>query len=570
MASIVNTNLAGSTITYNGVQFGGADSAYKSVPPEYSVAGSMVYDEAGRAVVGVEYLLTVRTKFYEASESNLSDNANAVKARLSAPGKELKIEGIGIGFGTIRSDLKFGPQPLSCEWVALGQLCWELVWTVRFFVSECSSSNASPLVWMAWNYDTTWQNDFEGQCTRTISGYVEIAGKRTAPNAKTLAAVADQCRENIVVITPPYFARTNNVWKEDSSKRRIDFVVVDEQQEGDPLPPGITMADGFCKFDTQGPGFAKANVSIGMTLKTAPGVPVGQAGVICVNAMIAKMNAMQTRNPRGTVIPSGFSLANRKFGSSRVTEFQASFALTQCLSAMLNASGIWEPLTDGNYQQWRASVEHLWGNRGNANLGTKLTDDVILDICDNVTQKTWGSSEVTRLVADNKGKFSFGCPEIPADGGWLGYDVQVRLLRKDKQSLHRKALGYTPAPIPAQSDSQGNPLTLSTSDPSYTQSATDEHVTEHHGYPEVYVLMQFKGLRAKWIPTVPNITSVQGKKVVLKDSHTTAPKVAFDIFECAAYFVQAWKLYVIRGPVDTLKVQGSKDSCAKPTVISDY
>ena len=570
MASIVNTNLAGSTITYNGVQFGGADAAFKSVPPEYALQGSFVYDEAGRAVIGVEYVLTVRDKFYEASEGALATNVAAVRSRLSSPGKELKIEGIGLGFGTIRNDLKFGPQPVSFDWQPLGEVAWECIWIVRFFVSECGSANTPALAWMAWNYDTTWQNDFEGQCTRTISGYVEIAGKRSAPNAKTLAAVADQCRDNIVIITPPYFVRTNNVWKEDFSKRRIDFVVVDQQQEGDPFPPGITLADGYCKFDTQGPGFAKSNVSMGMTLKTAPGIAPGLAGVICINSMIAKMNAMQTRNPRGTVIPSGFSLVNRKFNSSRVTEFQASFALTQCLSAMLNSAGIWQPLTEGNYQQWRSSVEHLWGNRGNAKLGTKLTDDVILDICDNVTQKTWGSSEVTRLVEDSKNKFSFGCPEIPADGGWLGYDVQVRLLRKDKQSLHRKALGYVPSAIPAQSDSQGNPVSLSTADPSYTQSATDEHVTEHQGYPETYVLMQFKGLRAKWIPTVPNITSVQGKKVVLKDSHTTAPKVAFDIFECAAYFVQAWKLYVIKGPVDTLKVQGSKDSCAKPTVISDY
>ena len=101
-------------------------------------------------------------------------------------------------------------------------------------------------------------------------------------------------------------------------------------------------------------------------------------------------------------------------------------------------------------------------------------------------------------------------------------------------------------------------------------SATEEHVTEHQGLPETYVLLQFKGLRFKHLPQVPNITSVQGKKVVLKDSHITAPKIAFDIFECPAYFVQAWKLYVVKGSVDTLKTQGSKTSCAKSTVISDY
>lgn len=570
MASIVGTNLAGATVTYNGVQFGGADAAFKSIPPEYSLQGIFRYDEAGRAVIGVDYTLTVKAKFYEATEAALADNVEAVRERLSAPAKTLKIEGVGLGFDTVSNDLKFGPKPLSFDWQPLGQLCWECIWSVSFFVSECASSNGSPLAWMAWNYETTWQNDFEGQCTRTISGYVEIAGRRNRANPKLLANVVDQCRNNINILIPPNFKRINNVWKEDASKTRLDFVVVDDQQRGDSLPPGVVMGDGYCDFASQGPGFAKSTVSIGLSLRTAPNVSPGIAGTIIVGSMIAKMNNLQRRNPQGTVIPRGFSIRNRKYDDCRTTEGQATFEMTKCLSAMLNAAGIWEPLTDGNYQQWRASVETLWGNRGLANLATNPTDDVILDICDNVTQKTWGGNEFTRANVTDVGRFSFGCPEIPPDGGWIGYDIQTRLIRKDKQSLHRKALTYTQPSIPPQSDSQGNPVLLATADPSYTMSATEEHVTEHQGFPETYVLLQFKGLRFKFVPQVPNITSVGGKKVVLKDSHTTAPKIAFDIFECPAYFVQAWKLYVVKGPVDTLKIQGSKTSCAKSTVISDY
>lgn len=162
MPGVLAGNLAGSTITYNGVQFGGADAAFTSAPPTYSLVGTMVYDGADRAIIGVDYSLTVKAFFYEANEAAMSANAAAVQERLSAVGKNLTIDGIGIGLDDI-VDIKWGPKPQSFAWQPLGDLCWECVWIVKFRISKCVSGTANPLAWVAWNYETGWQNDFEGQ-----------------------------------------------------------------------------------------------------------------------------------------------------------------------------------------------------------------------------------------------------------------------------------------------------------------------------------------------------------------------------------------------------------------------
>lgn len=576
MASIIGSNLAGSTITYNGVQFGGADAAFKSAPPEYSLNGTFVYDDAGRAVIGVDYTLIVRAYFYESSEAALGANVEAVRERLSSPGKELKIEGVGLGFDTISDDIKWGPKPVSFAWTSRGQLAWECVWTIQFRVSECASQSGSPLTWVAWNYETTWQNDFEGFCARTTSGYVEIAGRRTAANPNAVNAIADQVRESITILTPQFFKRTNNVWRESADKTRLDFVVVDEQLPGDPYPAGVTLAKGFCDFDTTGPGFAKAKVSIGMSLRTSPEVAPGLAGVLFMQAMLAKQAAMQQRlnadGRKGSVIPQGFSIRNEKWDESRVTNCSATWMLVKCLSAMLNATGIWEPLIPGDYNQWRTSVENLWKNRGNAGLAGQSRDDVIIDVCSGVTSKTFGNSPSNPPSASINGQFSFTCPEIPPDGGWIGYDLRVTLAREDAQTEHRKALSYSQGTLPSMppdsSGSDGYPMSLGS--PGYSQSLSQQHVVEWHGYPSQLVLMQFKGMRVKHQPAMPVITTVGGHPVVLVRQSPGVPRVVFDVFECPVWYVDGWRLYRLRGPVDVIISQGSKDSCARPNVSSAY
>lgn len=573
MAGIPSANLAGSTITYNGVQFGGADSAFTSLPPQYEWASEAVYDDAGRAVIYVRYTLTVKVIYYGADEGTVSDNIEAIKERLNAPGKELKIEGIGTGFGTINNDLKYGPKPISCAAKPHGQLAWELVWVVQFHVSECLSGTAPALTWLAWNFAQTWTNDFEGFCTRRISGYVEIAGRRGGAGGKQPVAIADQVRERINIIVPFGFKRMVNNWDESADKTRMTFTVVDQQLTGDPYPPGITLAQGRFGFASQGPGFAKGTARLSMTLKTSPEVGKGLAGVIFIQSVLAKQVAMNNRlaASKGIAIPQSIEIENAKYDDARITTCSATWQLTKCLNAMLNAAGIWEPLTPGNYASWKTSVQNLWRNRGNADIAAIPTEDLIIDVCDNVTTRTFGDAYSKPPDTNAVGQFQLGCPQIPPDGGWIAYDLDVYVRREDEQTWHKPIAPYQQGPpvsSPGDILSPGEPLSMG--GPPYTQNPNDYETTEMHGYPEWLVLLQFKGLRAQHIPTVPNIRAIGGNPVKLIKQEVTPPKIAFDIFECPAWFVKAWRLYKFSGSAVQLISQGRKDSCARSSVNDVY
>ena len=573
MAGIASANLAGSTITYNGVQFGGADAAYSSMPPQYSWASEFVYADANRAVVYVRYTLTVTCVFYDTGEGGLSASMDAMKERLSAPGKELKIVGIGTGFGTIISDLKYGPKPLGCEARPHGQLAWEVVWKVQFHVSECATGNAPPLTWLAWNFAQTWTNDFEGFCTRRISGYVEIAGRRGGAGGKQPVAIADQVRERINIVVPFGFKRMVNNWDESADKTRLTFTVVDQQLTGDPYPAGVTLAQGRFSFASQGPGFAKGTARLSMTLKTSPEVGKSLAGIIFIQSVMAKQAFMNERlaNSKGFAIPQSLEIENAKYDDARITTGSATWQLTKCLNAMLNAAGIWEPLTPGNYQTWKTSIENLWRNRGNADIAALPNEDLIIDVCDNVSTRTFGDAYSKPPTTNAAGNFGLACPQIPPDGGWIAYDLDVYFRRTDEQNWHKPASSYNQGPpvsSPGDSLSQGEGMPLG--GPSYQQSASDYETTEYHGYPEWLVLLQFKGLRAQYLPVVPNIKTIGGKPVKLIKQEIMQPKIAFDLFECPAWFIRAWRLYRFSGSVQAVFGQGSKDSCAKPNITDNY
>lgn len=573
MAGIASANLAGSTITYNGVQFGGADAAYSSMPPQYSWASEFVYDEASRAVIYVRYTMTVSCVFYNTGEGALSASMDAMKERLSAPGKELKIEGIGTGFGTISNDLKYGPKPLGCEARPHGQLAWEVVWTVQFHVSECQSGNAPPLTWLAWNFAQTWTNDFEGFCTRRIAGYVEIAGRRGGAGGKQPVAIADQIRERINILVPFGFKRMVNNWDESADKTRLTFTVVDQQLTGDPYPAGVTLAQGRFGFSSQGPGFAKGTARLSMTLKTSPEVGKGLAGIIFLQSVMAKQAFMNDRlaASKGIAIPSSLEIENAKYDDARITNCSASWQLTKCLNAMLNATGIWEPLTPGNYQQWRASIESLWRNRGNADIAAIPGEDMIIDVCDGISSKTFGGAYSKPPNTNAVGQFSLTCPPIPPNGGWIAYDLDVYFRRTDEQTWHKPVAPYQQGPpvqSPGDTFSPGEGMQLG--GPPYNQNPNDYETTEYQGYPEWLVLLQFKGLRAQHQPTVPNIRTIGGHPARLVKQEVPAAKLAFDIFECPAWFVRAWRLYRFSGAVQAVFPQGSKDSCARPNINDNY
>lgn len=560
MAAIVLGNLAGATVTYNGVQFGGADSDYDSVPPIYSFRGMFVPDDSGRTIKGVEYTLQVSTIFYESTEAALATNVLAVKQKLSAPGKQLKIEGLGTAFGTIVNDIAFGPMPLDFNWRPLGQVAWECVWTIKFMVTHCNVNPSSTVQYMAFNFNTTWQNDFEGLCTRTISGSVEIPNYRGA-DGRTPLHIADEARDSLNVLCPEGFRRTTNVWRDNDAHNRLDFVVSDEALPGDVPPPDMSRASGNFSFDSEGPGFAQANATFSMNLTVAPNKPKSKAISTFLTAALSKYNDMLSLNPNGSIIPMSLSMNIGKYDQARQFTGSMTFAMTKCLGEMLAATKMWEPLTPNDYGLWHTSMESLWGNRGFNQLRGLASEAVVVDLCTGVTGITIGATGSSQSPTPEEPKFPFSCPDVPADGGWLGYDLELRVLREDHQSQHRLSAAYLPTPgsvVTAALDIAN----VSLGGPAYSQSATEQHITEHHGYPTFLVLLRFKGLRFKHIPPFPELKTVGILPVTLVKEQVEPAAIAFDVMTCPAWKTRGWRLYRVDGYIASTKAVKSKTSCA--------
>jgi hypothetical protein len=595
MSLIVNSNLAAATVTYNGVQFGGADATYKSLPPFYALNGVYRYDESNRAVIAVDYTLQVSCVFFEASEAAMATNMAAIRKALSEAGGKLTIAGVGLGFNTsgggiITADTMNGPKPRRPMLNAIaGQLAWELGWTVEFSLSECGGSTADPLAFLAFNFKTTWQNDFEGLCARTISGHVVIPQFRDPLAPSLVAHVADEARNSVIIAVPPNFKRVVNVWEESMDKSRLNFTVADEQIGGDFLPPGITEADGefdFGSADQKG-GLSTGIASLSMSMTTAPDQPRNLAGQIFLAAALSKQSEIITGManavtaaaaevpprtiPAGSIVPVNFRISNGKFSRARETRCSIAWMVTQTLSSLLNATGIWTPVggaySPNDYTLWKASMASLWGNRGFSGIGSVASEATIIDLCDNVTSKTIGVVGSSPNSPTPGSLPSLTCPDIPDDGGWLYFSMTPHLLRRDKQTQHKKAASYLPNIGGIFGNEEVGAIEIEA--PTYSQSASDEHVTEYHGYPETQLAVQFVGLRFKHMPFFPGVKTVGGLAARHLDTVQQSPRVVFDAFNCPVYLAKAVVYYSVSGYVSKLKVIGSPTSASVPTVPQD-
>ncbi len=568
MVAIKDTNQIGQTVVYNGVQFGGTDSDHTMMPPDYRLAGTPIYDEAGRSVTHVQYVLSVSTVIFGTSEAVLSSTITDMQTRLTAAGKSLSLSGLGVGFARNPQDIIWGPKPGPFNFAPVGGQCaWEIQWSIEFNVNHCMSAGAGPLTWMAWNYSTAWDNDLEGLTTRVISGHVQIIQQRQPGNRSNIVAhTVDEARKRIVVVVPDNFRRTRNTWREASDKQRIDFSVVDAQLPSDAPPVGIIEADGNFSVNTTGVGFAKGGATVSATLTVAPGVPRSVAMIAFMSVALAKQRELlRAGGDRVNVMPSAFTVNHQMW--SRTTSFSMTWDLAGCIQDILFRANIWEPVPGTSYRRWRASVEHLWENRGSADLISLAGDDLIIDVCQQVTGRTFGNSPRGQGDDDRYQPFRYACPDIPAKASWLAYDIRVRVIRKDNQTTHRKAVAV---PSSILNNIVSGTVSSLLPGPRYQVPAADKHVTEYNGVPTVRVLLQFKGLRVKFLPDMPVLSSVGGHRVILKGYHGGAPEVVFDMAGCPVYFLNVAAEYeVVGGDIPRVEPLRNPSICDSPGVITN-
>lgn len=539
MSGVKDSLLADQTVSYNGVQFGGGDSNYRMMPPTYSLEGQYIYDEAGRAVTHTQYFLTVSTTVLHEDEAQQSAQMVNIRERLAKPGRVLSLKGLGLGFDENPEDLIWGVKPRSPRIVSAGgEIAHELSWTVEFNISECQPSTVKN-VWMAMNFEQTWQYDFEGLCTRTIQGYYEIPQVRNPTRPDAITQAADHLRNNVQVAIPFGFRRLNGGFQEDKAKRRIDFSFVDEEFTDTPFPPGITQADGEFAIEANGVGLVSGSASLSMTLTTAPGVEKWRAGFVAMKIALARQAAMinstKKVGEKSTVLPNRMRWSHRMW--SRTSRFDFGWHIAGCAGDLLLNGGVWHPIPDSDWTQWFASVRDLYDNRGVSKLRSQTSEGAIIDICAKKNAGIIGGGTTFHAISQDGSKnFSSRCENIPEDGGWLLYDVDVRLARDEQKVIHRPAADVALKAVAGGASLPGE---------SFNMPKADNYEVEQQGYPRQLVVLRWKGMRVHHLPQYPILKSFGGRQVTLMKIKSTDPKLWGCFAGCKVWFAQTAQLYEV-------------------------
>lgn len=495
-----------SSIIYDGFQFGG-DS---STPPSYRLRGEPIYDDAKRTVTHVRYTLEVSTILYAAAEDTTAGFVQDARATLSRPGKKLELLELGLGDTTVEAggshpDLLWGARP---QVIALspigGTLAWQLDWQCEFNVSEPGVDGENG--WLAFNFTMAYSIDDHGQTTRTAKGYVQIAQVRGAHGRTTVRRSVDAARERVRIHVPQGFRRLRSHWEESTDKTRLLFEVVDEQLQGDAFPPGIIDGEVEYRLENQGDNFTQSRAIVSGWLESAPGVAKSTALLRLLAIADDKALRLRAAAPASSwfaVVPSQFSLRREIFG--RKTWIHCEYQLVGCVSAFLSVGGVFSPVPGSDYRRWRASVEHLWGNRGEARLKSRTGDDLIIDLIDRPTRQVDIGRSQSASVGDAQiASTSLFFRQVSEGIDWLRYHVKVRGRRRENVSLHALA---------REVKSSANQSTRGLGSSYQSSGSGAGIVREVHGEPFQQIILEGEATRLSLRPNAPALISVGGRQV---------------------------------------------------------
>lgn len=590
------SGLSGASVTYNSILFGKSNHPIEDydlnlTPPQFQLKGRYRYDKSDREILGTDYTLLVSCQVYDDDIATLKKITKYIRSKLEHPRKQLWIQGFGLGFDYVHADLSWGPKPRECSFTPLGTNAYSLSWGVDFFVSSCTKMYNqteggnegevfdSGKILMSLSFESTWQNDFEGVPKRIISGSVEIPVYIDPRNSNRMKYTVDYVKDNLGIYLPPGFRRVTNVWKRNSSFDQIDFTVVDEFLPGTSPPEGCIHADADVTFRSQGVGLNKGAVTLNMNLRVSPSYPASLAGLIFLQAAQTKyQNMLAASNANSSVIvPTSLFIRNGKYDNARETQASMTWEVTNTISSMmLQAAGIWEPVTENSYDKWKTSISNLWGNRG-ALVGpdgrgvTESTDDsVVISVCDKLYYKEIGKLSYEGSNTQQKLNFGFSCPVIPPDGGWIGHQLKLRVLTDARSTWHEVLKevqsnnypSYPSQPKSKNTSSENQEIydyELGGSTGNKVDISTPSTYYEYKGKPVQYVALQFMGLRMTHNPEVPTVESIGGYQAIEYTSHIEPPHVVFET-PCPIYFVRGYRIYRLGGKISKVNLPGNKTS----------
>lgn len=560
-------------------------------PPKIKLASEYVYDDADRVITHVKYTLTVEAIIYAGSELSESQDMTLIEEELSKPGKELILEGIGLGDIRTRSavtrtgqrndrDVIWGVKPQSARFTSLGGFrAWELEWICEFNITVGASASAfSGALFLALNYKSSWSFDTAGYATRVIEGSYKVPQEAGGPNARFNKNnfTADSMRDSISIRIPHGYKRVGHNWSESADRTSMTFQILDEEIHGEAPPPGIVEWDVEQNISNISIGFTRWKLTFSGTIETAPGYPRELAGERFIRYVLDKITVFKRANmdaparSQMLVIPETINISHRD--RTRKTRMVIGFIATTCIKNLFGEGVIWdEPLRDG-WTPWAKSLQENWSTRGFSRTQPTKGSDILVDLRDKPT----GFAEIGHTVNRPKRVVSsirlpFDC-EVTKEDSYLAYDVEIRLFQKQNAVVHTLSRLYTPAKIAARAHFDtidkvavaglGEPYELAKLSASEKLEDVTAQIVNYVAPPENRVVLRGKLLRLGFRPVAPSLISIGGQELVQLDERSSL-KLWGNFFGCPLYLMTFVKVYIApKGYIGPYDAKSTPELCA--------
>jgi hypothetical protein len=459
------------TVSYNGYTFGAATETV-------SIRCESVKDSANRFTVRNKYTITLRTIIAVAAGSTTDATMQALRKTLYQTGKPFIYEDKGFGDLILNvpggtADCNFGPKPIGYTWKPYaGLAACELEFTIEVEIPECSVTFAGRPI-SELNFKVDYKIGKDHLTTRSFTGHLIIANNR---NGLQVLDSPDRYRELIYPNEPVGFIRDTRDFSVDESRTRLDVTIVDRELPGVYAPPPGCVDIPRIKHSYTNAEPRKFNQHIGKIsgeYHMVKGFPAAMGYEHFLKVVRQRIHTVfnaippavkgNNANPKAapcvavpgadaadkakpifgepqptTVLITGYNISeDDAMGATKLT-MDISYLVLSQLGGIFFKYGLWEPIPDGNWLAWKASLGKIAGPRGLAQLGFSPQDDLIMNLCEQPAKQVNLREAVRRnnRPFDAALRSALDLPKPTKMGSWLHFKTRVSVKSDDSPIVH--------------------------------------------------------------------------------------------------------------------------------------
>lgn len=383
-----------------------------------------VYDERGNPSY-VKFTLTCTSTVTGHSIPAADILTNYVRQTLETPKLPLILRGRAVGYMVVNTsgivDVKNGPMPTVTSWEVMGQLTTIFRWTLTWCLPDCPDGvYTADMGYLSNTYTVSTTVD-GSYTTRTINGKLVIPqnsfalGARFPADAATrILRYADGQPGSIFPTLPPYFRRGPYQYTLNQDRSELAYSVTDTQTGRAAPPPGCVHAEESYELHT---AVERNLFGWTATFNGRYEVPFNGDTQDAVNAFMEFVSGkmfflnqmlIQQKDDKGNPVkditkasvPIAFSLGNPDSRGKRVVTLSFSIWFVSGLKNVIEQSGVWAPVSNGQWKGWFDTMGYVFNPYGTAGLDFDYGKDTYVDACAPNTYDLGQKAPTTGVLKD--------------------------------------------------------------------------------------------------------------------------------------------------------------------------